>query len=139
MRAWEYAYTPDQFVQFFINLYTYYVAKEDLVTAYAVLSAIKIYENADELLDELDKVKQKMGRTVVTPFKVPTAEQILLILQREEIPVQITDQNYDILISLYEQYFHAQNKQKMREIAPFIQGFAGQEDIIKIIEKRLKK
>ena len=139
MRAWEYAYTPDQFVQFFINLYTYYVAKEDLVTAYAVLSAVKIYENSDELLDELAAVRQKMSRTVVTPFKVPTAEQIMIILQREGIDVQISTRNYGILIDLYQTHFLAQDdKDFMKEIATYIQAFAGQEDIIKIIEKKLK-
>ena len=139
MRAWEYAYTPDHFVQFFVNLYTYYVAKEDLVTAYAVLSAVKIYENTDELLAELDSIRQKMGRTVVTPFKVPTAEQIMVILQREGIDVQISTRNYGILINLYEQHFLAQDdKDFMKEIATYIQGFAGQEDIIKIIQKKLK-
>ena len=139
MRAWEYAYTPDHFVQFFVNLYTFYVAKEDLVTAYAVLNAVNIYENSEELNDELAAVRQKMGRTVVTPFKVPTAEQVLMILQREGIDVQISPRNYGILIDIYQQHFSAQDdKEFMKEVATYIQGFAGQEDIIKIIQKKLK-
>lgn len=137
--AYRYAYKPTHFVQMFVNFYNYYADKEDWVTAYAVLSAVKVYEVNDDLLGDLERLKEKMTRTVVTPFKVPTPEQIMVILEREKIEIHIKDQNYRILIDLYEQLFMSQdNKVFMKEIAEYIQGFAGQEDILKIIEKRLK-
>lgn len=137
--AFKYAYSPSHFVQMFVNFYNYYADKEDWVTAYAVLSAVKVYEVNDDLLDDLERLKEKMTRTVVTPFRVPTAEQILIILEREGIEIHIKDENYKILIDLYEQLFMSQeDKVFMKEVAEYIQGFAGQEDILKIIEKRLK-
>lgn len=138
--AYKYAFSPSHFVQMFVNLYNYYADKEDWVTAYAVLSAVKVYEVNDDLLQDLENLKEKMTRTVVTPFKVPTPEQIMMILEREGIQIHIKDENYYILIDLYEKLFMSQeNKAFMKEIAEYIQGFAGQEDILKIIEKRLKK
>ena len=138
-RAAQYAYTPQHFVQLFQNYYHYYLTKEDYVTAYAVLSAVKIYEVNDGLLDELEALKQKMNRTVVTPFKVPSAEQIMQILEKENIEVQISVKNYAILIELYKTQFETQeNKALIKKLAEYIQGFAGQEDVLKIIEKKLK-
>ena len=139
-RAAKYAYKPNQFVQLFYNYYNYYLDKEDFVTAYAVLTAVKIYEVTDELLDELEALKQKMSRTVVTPFKVPSAEQMMEIFKRENIEIQISKANFATLLQLYENLFESQeNKPLLKELAGYIQGFAAEENIIKIIEKKLKK
>lgn len=139
-RAVKYAYMPEHFIQIFRQYYNYYLDKEDYVTAYAVLSAVKIYDVNEALLAELEELKQKMSRTVVTPFKVPTAEQMMRIYDRENIEVQISNENYAVLIELYEKHFLAQdNKPLLLKLAQYIQGFAGEADVIKIIEKRLKK
>lgn len=140
LRAMEYAYTPTQFIELFSNLYDFYADKQDWISAYAVLSAIKLYDVSEPVFAQIEELRQKMKRTVVTAFKEPSAEQILRILEKEGIDVQISARNYSILLDVYEKYFlQKTNPAFMKIVAEFIQGFAGEEDIIKIVQKRIRE
>lgn len=138
--CWNYAYTKNQLISFYKNLSYYYEKTRDLTLSAAVLCAIKTYEDADFIENDLKRLQVEMNKTAISPYQIPDADQIIRLLKKENIAFAIPSNNFAILCYLYEKHFIDDDEPELLNILKNnILDFANESNIIEELEKRAKE
>lgn len=140
--AWKFAYLPKHMILYFNFLADYYIQKKQWEIAYAVISAIKMYDKTmDAALEvQLGYIESELTKTLASSKELPSIEKIVKILEKEKINALIPLSNFDVVVGYYKE--HCLDKDDNPFLADFAESiniFSQENMAKKIVDEEKKK